>query len=215
MKRQLFFLLSIALSCFSAEAKDYKLNSPDGRTNVTVSVGADIRWQVSRDGQTVILPSEMAVVLGDGTVLGNAPRVRSAKATSVDRTFRTPVYHKSEIRDRYNQLVLKMSGDYSVEFRAYDSGVAYRFATSRKGDMVVKDSIVAIISSPEIEAKKIQAQGALGAARAQASKARNGARSEDITALKAMADRVIVVKNGKAVQEIINLHPEAIENIEW
>jgi HlyD family secretion protein len=48
---------------------------------------------------------------------------------------------------------------------------------------------VAIISSPEIDAKKMQAQGALGAARAQASKARNGARSEDITALKAMADR--------------------------
>ncbi len=58
-----------------------------------------------------------------------------------------------------------------------------------EGDMVTKDSIVAIISSPEIEAKKMQAQGALGAARAQASKARNGARSEDITALKAMADR--------------------------
>ena len=58
-----------------------------------------------------------------------------------------------------------------------------------EGDMVYKDSLVAVISSPEIEAKKIQAQGALGAARAQASKARNGARSEDITALKAMAHR--------------------------
>ena len=58
-----------------------------------------------------------------------------------------------------------------------------------EGDMVRKDSLVAVISSPEIEAKKIQAQGALGAAKAQASKARNGARSEDITALKAMADR--------------------------
>ncbi|OWV13830.1 MULTISPECIES: HlyD family secretion protein [unclassified Fibrobacter] len=59
----------------------------------------------------------------------------------------------------------------------------------REGDMVEKNAIVAIISSPEIEAKKMQAQGALGAARAQASKAKNGARSEDITALKAMADR--------------------------
>lgn len=59
----------------------------------------------------------------------------------------------------------------------------------REGDMVEKNAIVAIISSPEIEAKKMQAQGALGAARAQAPKAKNGARSEDITALKAMADR--------------------------
>ena len=57
-----------------------------------------------------------------------------------------------------------------------------------EGDVVNKDSLVAVISSPEIEAKKMQAQGALGAAKAQASKARNGARSEDITALKAMAD---------------------------
>lgn len=59
----------------------------------------------------------------------------------------------------------------------------------REGDMVEKNAIVAIISSPEIEAKKMQAQGALGAARAQANKAKNGARSEDISALKAMADR--------------------------
>lgn len=58
-----------------------------------------------------------------------------------------------------------------------------------EGDMVFKDSLIAIISSPEIEAKKMQAQGALGAAKAQANKARNGARSEDIVALKAMADR--------------------------
>ena len=43
----------------------------------------------------------------------------------------------------------------------------------REGDMVEKNAIVALISSPEIEAKKIQAQGALGAARAQANKARN------------------------------------------
>lgn len=59
----------------------------------------------------------------------------------------------------------------------------------REGDVVEKNAIVAIISSPEIEAKKMQARGALGAARAQASKAQNGARSEDVTALKAMADR--------------------------
>ena len=39
-----------------------------------------------------------------------------------------------------------------------------------EGDMVVKDSIVAFISSPEIEAKKMPAQGALGAATVRAAK---------------------------------------------
>ena len=58
-----------------------------------------------------------------------------------------------------------------------------------EGETVKKGALVALISSPEIEAKKIQAQGALGAAQAQANKAKNGARREDVASLKAMADR--------------------------
>lgn len=58
-----------------------------------------------------------------------------------------------------------------------------------EGDMVVKDSLVAIISSRELEAKKLQAEGALGAAKAQSNKANTGARAEEITALKAMKER--------------------------
>lgn len=58
-----------------------------------------------------------------------------------------------------------------------------------EGQTVKKNALVAVINSPEIEAKKMQAQGALGAAKAQANKAKNGARSEDVKALKAMAAR--------------------------
>jgi HlyD family secretion protein len=59
----------------------------------------------------------------------------------------------------------------------------------REGQTVKKNALVAVINSPEIEAKKMQAQGALGAAKAQANKAKNGARSEDVKALRAMAAR--------------------------
>ncbi len=142
MKRWLTLVASFSLLGWAADAKDYRILSPDGRTEVVVSVDRDIRWKVSRDGQTVILPSEMALVLDDGTVLGVSPRVKSAKTASVDKAFPTPVYHKSEIRDCYNQLVLKMAGDFSVEYRAYDTGAAYRFITSRKGGMTVKDECV-------------------------------------------------------------------------
>ena len=143
MKKIALFAAFLSLSCVIAGARDYKLSSPDGRTQVVVSAAQDLKWQVSRDGQTVILPSEMSVVLGDGTVLGASPKVRSATITTVAKVFKTPVYHKSEILDEYNLLTLKMKGDYSVEFRAYDSGVAYRFVTARKGDMTVKDEKVA------------------------------------------------------------------------
>src|SRR5574344_1154489 len=58
-----------------------------------------------------------------------------------------------------------------------------------EGDSVEKGFLIAKISSPEIEAKKIQAQGAYKAAQAQATKAKNGARAEQIQAAKAMMDR--------------------------
>lgn len=59
----------------------------------------------------------------------------------------------------------------------------------REGDVVQKGDVVAKIASPEIEAKKMQTEGALGAAKANASKAHYGARVEEIAASKAMMDR--------------------------
>ncbi len=59
----------------------------------------------------------------------------------------------------------------------------------REGDLVKKGDLVAVLYSPEIAAKKQQAKGALAAAQAQASKANTGARTEEIAAAKAMADR--------------------------
>lgn len=75
----------------------------------------------------------------------------------------------------------------------------------REGQTVKKNALVAVINSPEIEAKKMQAQGALGAAKAQANKAKNGARSEDVKALKAMAARA---------QDAANLAKNTYERVE-
>lgn len=59
----------------------------------------------------------------------------------------------------------------------------------REGDFVEKGDLIAMISSPEVEAKRMQAEGALDAAKAQATKAKRGARAEEIAAAKAMLDR--------------------------
>lgn len=132
-------VLLLSASVLNAAVKDYVITSPDGRTNLTVSTAGALSWQVSRDGQTVITPSEMSMTLSDGTVLGGSVKVLSARKASVDQSRRTPIYHKAEIKDCYNALTLKMSGGYSLEFRAYDSGVAYRFVTAMNGDITIKD----------------------------------------------------------------------------
>ena len=57
------------------------------------------------------------------------------------------------------------------------------------GDMVEKGQKLAMLSSPEIEAKKMQAMGAVQAAEAQYNKALTGARKEEISAAKAAYER--------------------------
>lgn len=59
----------------------------------------------------------------------------------------------------------------------------------REGDLVQKGQELASLHSPEIEAKQLQAQGAVRAAEAQFEKAQKGARSEEIRAAKAAFER--------------------------
>src|SRR5690606_15025501 len=74
-----------------------------------------------------------------GEVLGHDVRVRSAKTSSVNEVIPSPFYKRSEIKDTYNEMVLRCRGDYGIIFRVYNEGVAYRFFTNRKNDFTVQN----------------------------------------------------------------------------
>lgn len=129
------FLFSIAAAFLFAAtpsfAKDvnYRVTSPDGHISATVMVGEDIRYSVSRNEQTLIAPSTISMDLSDGTVFGQNDKVRKTVRTSFDETFSTVAYKKAEVRDNYNQILLNFK-EFSLIFRAYDDGVAYRFVSN-------------------------------------------------------------------------------------
>ena len=129
------FLFSIAAAFLFAAtpsfAKDvnYRVTSPDGHISATVMVGEDIRYSVSRNEQTLIAPSTISMNLSDGTVFGQNDKVRKTVITSFDETFSTVAYKKAEVRDNYNQILLNFK-EFSLIFRAYDDGVAYRFVSN-------------------------------------------------------------------------------------
>lgn len=129
------FLFSIAAAFLFAAtpsfAKDvnYRVTSPDGHISATVMVGEDIRYSVSRNEQTLIAPSTISMNLSDGTVFGRNDKVRKTVRTSFDDTFSTVAYKKAEVRDNYNQILLNFK-EFSLIFRAYDDGVAYRFVSN-------------------------------------------------------------------------------------
>ncbi len=127
-KRLIFLAAAILGAAVTSFAKDvnYRVTSPDGHISATVTVGEDIRYSVSRDEQTLIAPSAVSMSLSDGIVFGQNDKVRKVVKTSFDKTFPAVAYKKAEVRDNYNQISLNFK-EFTIVFRAYDDGVAYRF----------------------------------------------------------------------------------------
>lgn len=132
-KLNIFLGFAIFFSAIGANAKEYQLVSPDGQLKVTVDAGKQLSWKVDHGNTEVITASPISVTLSDGKVLGLQPKVAKASQKSISTSFETPFYKKSKVDDTYNELTLKMKGDYSVVFRAYDDGAAYRIVLGGKG----------------------------------------------------------------------------------
>ncbi len=139
MKKITFVLGLIAATSVASYAGSYTVVSPDKLITVNVETGKTLTWSVSRNGETLVAPSAIGLDIEGAKVQpGVNPKVKKASRRSVDQMLTAEVPTKfSNVRDNYNELTLKMAGDYSVEFRVYDNGAAYRFVTSRPGEMTV------------------------------------------------------------------------------
>ena len=125
------FLLSTLCLVQSATAQsDYTLRSPDQRIQVRVRAADRLSYDILLNGAPLLQNSTLSMNINHVN-LGAQPRVRATKQRAENKEIISPVPQKSaRIREHYNELKLEMEGDYSVVFRAFNEGVAYRFETS-------------------------------------------------------------------------------------
>ncbi len=123
----------MAFAAFSSAASDGSLvvASPDGHLRATVIVGSEITYMVSTDKENILSPSTISMTLSDGVVFGQGDKLRKVVRKSVDTAIPAIAYKKSEVRDNYNEMKLIFK-EFSLVFRAYDDGVAYRFISNLK-----------------------------------------------------------------------------------
>ena len=131
--RTVFLTICALMMSLSALAqKNYEVVSPDGtlKTEIVISQG-QITYSVVKD-QTVLLdPSEIAIVLADGSAYDGTVKLLKTKKAAVDQTLDAQLYKKTRVRDNYNQFTLNFK-TFDLIFRAYDAGVAYRFISKSK-----------------------------------------------------------------------------------
>ncbi|NMC38703.1 MAG: glycoside hydrolase family 97 protein [Bacteroidales bacterium] len=145
MKIGLLFMLMIFVSSSYSHAKEYKVSSPDGRLILTIDAGPGISWKASYDGKEIISSVKLGMVLADGKTLGENEKVKRAETGKIDNLLEPVVTAKhSVIRDQCNTLLISFRSGFAVQFRAYNDGAGYRFETSLKDDLTVREEIFSL-----------------------------------------------------------------------
>lgn len=131
----------LLLANFSAAST--KVVSPDGKICVSIDGNDFISYTVSYAGKDIILSSPLSMTLQKQGELGKNPKLLKTVTHSQDHILRPVAPLKSEtIKDAYNEAVLYFDGGYSVAFRAYDDGIAYRFITDiNDGIKVISEQV--------------------------------------------------------------------------
>lgn len=137
MKHNLLLLLFLSIAFSISAQKKAELQSPNGEIKVSLSISDKIYYTLSYNNDVLLEKNHLSLNLGNET-LGLNPKLSGQKANKVNEVL-TPVVplKYSSVKNQYNSLLLTFKGDYSVEFRAFDDGIAYRFITNKKGDVEV------------------------------------------------------------------------------
>ena len=135
---RLLFLIMMSVVGLSAYAqKVVTVQSPDGETKVSVTLSDRIYYDVESHGETLLKQSVIGMQLRDKT-LGENPVLKKKSVRSVSESI-TPLFplKYSQVENNYTLLTLDMKGGYSVEFRLYNDGVAFRMRSALEGEIEV------------------------------------------------------------------------------
>jgi alpha-glucosidase len=146
MTRIFLLVILFVITTGYSFARDYKISSPDRKTEITVSTGNEIKFTALFDGKTIFSSSKIALVLAGGKILGNNEQVARTTVNQVHEIIKPVVSCKrSEVTNNCNILTVYFKSGFSVEFRAYNDGIAYRFETLFKGDITIDNEISELV----------------------------------------------------------------------
>ncbi|TGX81318.1 glycoside hydrolase family 97 protein [Palleniella muris] len=127
--RILIVLLSVFAMTATAKEKQYTMTSPDKRMALTVGMNNG-RWAYSltRDGRKLIEESAFGLCSENGALMPSAQSAVGKVSKECHKGVWKPVWGKSSVvRDRYNEIALPFDNEFSVVFRLYDDGMAFRY----------------------------------------------------------------------------------------
>lgn len=153
-------LLSMCLVCTAVimMAQQVELTSPNGEIKTTVDIKDRIYYSISYNGEKLLDNCLLQLNL-KGQSLGQNPQLLKQKKGKASEVIKPTIPLKfSTVNSEYNSLLLTFKGNYALEFRAFDDGIAYRFITNIPNDIEVMGEDFSI-NFPENYAAHLQQPG--------------------------------------------------------
>ncbi|MGZ8518337.1 MAG: glycoside hydrolase family 97 N-terminal domain-containing protein, partial [Chitinophagaceae bacterium] len=140
MKRNLLVIVSLLVFYFGTAADRKEISSPDGKIKVTVEAKEKLFYTISYENKILLLPSVINMILENGVELKGKISFKKTTSRFNNSVIISPVPEKRKnIPDIYNELAIRFRQPFTVIFRVYNDGVAYRFVTHFKDSIIVKN----------------------------------------------------------------------------
>jgi alpha-glucosidase len=134
-------LLVLRVSTMQAANKSIKLQSPNGKLDLTIQLGDTLSYSLQCGNDNLIRNAHIGLELANGQLLGKTPQMLLKKTKAVTEDITSPHYRFESFSTLYNEVNLKLKGNYGVIFRTYNEGVAYRIYTTFKKDIEIRNEI--------------------------------------------------------------------------
>ena len=131
MKRVLTLLAVVGCALCAGAAKTETVVSPNGKIKMEVTVGEQLTMSAFHGDELILKDCPLSLDV-DNQPFSELMKLRSRKRTTIDEVVHPVVPLKfAEVHNKANQLTLTFKDGVSLDLRAYDNGIAYRFSLNR------------------------------------------------------------------------------------
>ncbi|MES2276374.1 MAG: glycoside hydrolase family 97 protein [Bacteroidota bacterium] len=143
MKKTIWTLGLVIISTVTLAQKKYTVASPDKAITVQVTVADSIYYQVSLDGKEITTSS--AISFQTNETGGKGWKVSKAIPSAHNQTLNPVIWQQSKtVVDDYNQLHIDFNNGLSLEWKAFNNGIAWRWINNSKNTYMVTNEQAAV-----------------------------------------------------------------------
>lgn len=142
MRKVVLQIICCLLALNVQAQKNIELFSPDGNIKLALNISDEISYTISCEDVILLENNRLQLELNN-EVLGEHPHLQGQRKWNVKEMLNPVVPLKfSTIENEYSQLLLDFKGGYSLEFRAFNDGIAYRFIMKKRGNIEIMNEVM-------------------------------------------------------------------------